>query len=108
MTLDEAFSFSVADHPVEEVQGVLFIDGVSGDPEPIDDDRHGRQDHSGGNGEVEISGECEQRATNSCPNEWNVPSDIESPVEVGGDARVNSLVEFDLMFIDFSDLLLAL
>lgn len=108
MTLDEALGLPVADHPVEEVQGVLLVDGVSGDSEPIDDHRHGRKHHSGGNGEVEISGERQEGATNSCSNQGQVPSDTESPVEVGGDAGVDGLIQVNLVLVHLAHFLLAL
>lgn len=54
VALDKALSLSVSNHPVEEVQGVLLVDGVSCYSDPIDHNRHKRKDESCGYGEVEI------------------------------------------------------
>jgi hypothetical protein len=107
MALDETFSLPVANHPVEEIQGVLLINGVPCDSEPVDNDGYCRQHCSRGNGEVEVSREGKDGTTNSCTDDGEVPTDTESPVEVSGDTRIDCLVELDLMLIDLSHLLLA-
>jgi hypothetical protein len=107
VALDKALGLSVSNHPVEEVQGVLFVDGVSCDSDPIDHNRHERKDESRGNGEVEIGGEGEHGSTDSCTEDGKVPSCTESPVEMSGNAGVNALIKLDLMVIDFPHFLLA-
>lgn len=70
VAFDEALGLPVADHPVEEVERVLLIDGVSGDAQPINHDGHGGEDDSGGDGEVEVGGEGKEGAAHSCSQHW--------------------------------------
>jgi hypothetical protein len=104
---DEALGLAVADDPVEEVEGVLLVDGVPGDAEPVDDDGHCRQHCARGDGEVEVGGEGEERAAEPGSEEGQVPARAEGPVEVGRDAGVDGLVERHLLLVHLAHLLLA-
>ena len=108
MSFHKALGLAIPDHPVEEVEGMLLIDGIAGDSDPIDEDWSCGEDDSGGNGEVEVGGEGEECTSESNTSVRNVPTRAEGPVEVRGDAWINALVKIDLALVYLSNLLLLL
>ena len=87
---------------------MLLIDGVTGDSDPIDKYWGCRKDDSGGNGEVEVGGEGEACTSESNPSIWDVPTRAEGPVEVCGNAWIDTLVKIDLTLLYLPNLLLLL
>lgn len=108
MPFHETLGLAIPDHPVEEVERMLLIDGIAGDSDPVDEDWSCRKDNSGGDGEVEVGGEGEACTAESNPSIWDVPTRAEGPVEVSGDAWIDSLVKIDLTLLYLSNLLFLL
>ena len=108
MELSKAFWFSVAGYPVEEVQSVVLVLWVSGGPEPVDGDREGEHDSSGGDAAADVEVEGEERGSNADSKEWWVQVGVEGPVEVGGNGGVDVFIEINLILINLSDFLLPL
>ena len=108
MEFSKALGFSVADNPVEEVEGSVFVFGISGVPEPVDEDGHGSHDHPCGDAAVDVGGVGHEEAADSQSEEGEVEPGIEGPVEVGGDAGVDLFVDVDLVLVDFPEFLLPL
>ena len=105
MEFSKAFGFSVADNPVEEVEGFVFVFGISGVPEPVDEDGHGCHDDPCGDAAVNVRCVGHEEAAYSHSEEGEVYPGIEGPVEVGGDAGVDLFVDVDLVLVDLADLL---
>lgn len=108
MSLHETLGLAISDHPVEEVERMLLIDGIASDSDPIYEDWSYGKDDSCRNGEVEVGGEGEACTTESNSSKWNVPTRAESPVEVRGDAWIDALVKIHLALMNLSNLLLLL
>lgn len=106
MSFHETLGLAIPNHPVEEIKRMLLIDGIAGDSDPIYEDWGCRKDNSGGNGEVEVGGEGEACTSESNPSIGDVPTRAEGPVEVRGDAWIDTLVKIYLTLLNLSNLLL--
>lgn len=108
MQLCKALSTAISDHPVQKVESVLFVIGVSGHPKPVHRDGQCRHDYSRGHREPEVGGEAEEGSTDGETCEGDVERGVEGAIEVGGDAGVDVFVEVNFVLVDFSEFLLAL
>lgn len=65
MNLSKTFSLAVTDNPVKELESMVFIFGISGGSQPIDDDGNNSESYSCGNTKRKISRVCEERTSES-------------------------------------------
>lgn len=108
VTLSETFGLAIADHPVEEIQRMLLVFGVSGDSQPVDGHRNNGEDNPCGDGEIEVGGEGEERTTESKAGVGQVEGRVEGSVEVGGNAGIDIFIEVDFDLLNLSHFLLLL
>ena len=59
-----AFCLTVADYPVQKLEGLVVVSGVAEVPKPVDVYWHCGQCNSGGDGEPKVAGVSKEGASN--------------------------------------------
>ena len=108
MKLSETSCFSVTNHPVEEIESMMLVFGVSGGPQPVNSDGKCSHDNSGGNTAADVGMKGEERGSDADSKKRWIEVGVEGPVEMCGDGGIDMFIEINLILINLSNFLFPL
>lgn len=103
VSFSPSFGLSVADDPVQKLAGPRLDQTVRANSQEIQHHRHHKRHSSGGDGEIEQTGVCEQSASSQKTEFRNGEVVVESAIVVGGNVWVDVFIQIDFVLSDLSD-----